>query len=102
MTVTSAMKGLAATVKTVLGDIRNGKWADYAGKIETLGLVSGDDPTLNYVQLPIASWTMTNFTVDDYKDLVKKMYEGTITVSADTSVEPTTEVAVEYAGKIKG
>lgn len=102
MAVTSAMKGLAATVKTVLGDIRIGKWADYAGKIETLGLVSADDPSLNYVQLPTASWTMKNFTVDDYKDLVKKMYDGTVTVSADTSVEPTTDVAVEYAGNIKG
>ena len=54
MTVTSAMKGLGATVKATLKDVsENGNWANYGGKIATLGLVSGDDPELNYVQIPM-------------------------------------------------
>ena len=54
MTVTSAMKGLAATVNTMLTEtILNGNWDNYGGKIETLGLVSGNDPRLNYVGIPM-------------------------------------------------
>ncbi|MGN1047001.1 MAG: BMP family ABC transporter substrate-binding protein, partial [Eubacteriales bacterium] len=102
MTVTSAMKGLAVSVKDVLTGIRNGHWSDYVGKIDNLGLVSGTDPALNYVQLPMDTWSMTNFTIDDYKALVAKLYDGTITVSAVTSEVPEVAVSVEYAGKIKG
>ena len=54
MTVTSAMKGLAPTVQHMLGEVAAGNFANYGGKIETLGLVSGDDPTANYVQIPMA------------------------------------------------
>ena len=42
MTVTSAMKGLAATVNTLLTEIEAGNFASFGGKVETLGLVSGD------------------------------------------------------------
>ena len=40
ITVTSAMKGLAATVNTMLTDIKDGKWDEHKGKIDNLGLVS--------------------------------------------------------------
>ena len=103
MTVTSAMKGLAPTVKDVLTDVvLNGNWSAYAGKIETLGLVSAD-PETNYVQIPMEStqWS-DSFTQDDYKALVAAMFDGTITVSNDISVFPTTEVAVEQYANIKG
>ena len=40
LTVTSAMKGLAPTVKNVLQAISEDKWEDYAGKIDNLGLIS--------------------------------------------------------------
>ncbi len=84
--VTSAMKGLAVTVKNKLQYVVNEeKWTS---KIETLGLVSGTDPEANYVQLPTASWSMTKFTVNDYKALVKKLYDKTIVVSNDTSKAP--------------
>ena len=49
MTVTSAMKGLAATVNTLLTEIKAGNFANYGGKVETLGLVSGTDMDANYV-----------------------------------------------------
>ena len=105
LTVTSAMKGLyPTTVDTLTDVIINGNWEKYAGKVETLGLVSGDDPTANYVQIPMEStqWS-DSFTQDDYKALVKGMFEGTIVVSADVSVEPTvTNVNVDYQGQIVG
>ena len=103
MTVTSAMKGLAPTVKDTLTDVvLNGNWANYAGKIVTLGLISAD-PEANYVQLPMEStqWSDT-FTQEDYKALVAAMFEGTITVSSDIAAFPTTEVAVEQYPNIKG
>lgn len=105
MTVTSAMKGLYPTTIDTLTDIViNGKWADYAGKISTLGLVSGDDPTANYVQIPMDTTQFADgFTKDDYAALVKGMFEGTITVSNDISAIPaTTNATVDDQGNIKG
>ena len=103
MCVTSAMKGLAETVKHMLGEVVAGNFANYGGQVETLGLVNGDDPTANYVQLPMEStqWDDT-FTQDDYKALVKSMFDGTITVSNDTTAMPaTTAVTVNEYGNIK-
>ena len=103
MTVTSAMKGLSATVKSTLEDvINNDNWAAYAGQIATLGLVSGDDPAENFVQLPVEStqWS-DDFTEADYVALVGELFSGARTVSNDISAEPTTTVAVDYQGNIK-
>ena len=104
MTVTSAMKGLAPTVKAILGElILNDNWAQYAGKINTLGLVSGTDVEANYVQIPYEStqWSDT-FTKDDYAALVAAMFDGTVTVSNDTETEPTVQtITVDYQGNIK-
>ena len=103
LTITSAMKGLyPTTVDTLTDVIVNGNWEKYAGKVATLGLVSGDDPTLNYVQIPMESTQWNDgFTQDDYKALVKGMFDGTIKVSADTSAAPTvTNVNVTYQDQI--
>ena len=105
MTITSAMKGLAPTTIDTLTDVViNGKWADYAGKIETLGLVSAD-PEANYVQIPMGSTQFEDgkFTAEDYKALVKGMYEGTVTVSNDISAaEPSAETfTVDFQGNLK-
>lgn len=101
LTVTSAMKGLATTVNTVLGDIKEGKWNDYVGKIDNLGLVS-ENPEENFVQLPIAStqWG-EGFTEDDYRTLVKAMFNGEVTVSNDITALPETSIKVTDYGSIK-
>ena len=104
VTITSAMKGLGATVDTLLAAIQGGSWADYSGQIQNLGLVSGDDVTLNYVQIPLETtqWNDT-FTQDDYKALVAAMFNGEVTVSNDTTAEqPTAEnIAINFQGNIK-
>ena len=108
MTVTSAMKGLyPATYDTLNDVIINGNWANYAGKIATLGLVSADDPTLNYVQIPMEStqWADGAFTQDDYKAMVAAMFNGELTVSNDTSKAASdfaTVITVDDQGAIKG
>ena len=102
MCVTSAMKGLAETVKHMLSEVLAGNFANYGGKIETLGLVNGDDPTANYVQLPMETTQWGDgFTQDDYKALVKAMFDGEVTVSNDTSAMPETTITVNFAGNIK-
>ena len=107
LTVTSAMKGLyPATYDTLTDVIINGNWANYAGKIATLGLVSADDPTLNYVQIPMDStqWADGAFTQDDYKALVKAMFDGTLTVSNDTEKDAkdfATVITIDDQGQIK-
>ena len=108
MVVTSAMKGLyPATYDTLTDVIINGNWANYAGKIETLGLVSGDDPEANYVQIPMGEGTQWSdtFTVDNYKALVKAMFDGSLVVSNDVSkaaADFATVITVDEQGQIVG
>ena len=103
MTVTSAMKGLAPTVKHLLSEVLAGNFANYGGKIDTLGLVSAN-PEENYVQIPTASTQFEDgkFTADDYAALVAAMFDGTITVSNDITAMPAvTNVNVEDLGNLK-
>ena len=107
LTVTSAMKGLyPATYDTLTDVIINGNWDKYVGQIATLGLVSADDPTLNYVQIPMEStqWADGAFTQDDYKALVKEMFDGTLKVSNDITKgakDFATVITVDDQGQIK-
>ena len=98
--ITSAMKGLAPTVNTILTDIFAGKWENYAGKINKLGMVSGTDASLNYVQLPTDTWSMTKFTKADYATLVGKIFDGTIKISDATDKMPATTIKVTQQDNI--
>lgn len=101
MTITSAMKGLAPTVANMLTAIKDGKWEEHVGKIENLGLVS-ENPEDNYVQLPMETTQWGDgFSQDDYKALVKAMFDGEIKVSNDTSALPQTTIKVTDYGSIK-
>jgi len=100
LTVTSAMKGLGATVNTLLAETVAGNFANYGGKVESLGLV-GTDPAANYVQLaPSTQWADT-FTEADYSDLVAKMFNGEITVSDAIDAMPATTITVNDLGTVK-
>ena len=104
MTITSATKGLAPTTIDTLTDVViNGNWEKYAGKIESLGLVSGDDTAANYVGIAASTqFADGQFTEADYAALVKGMFEGTITVSNDTTAEPAVNnTNVEWLGNLK-
>ncbi len=102
LTLTSAMKGLAATVNTLLTETTKGNFANYGGKVETLGLVSGEDASLNYVGLPESTQWADAFTKDDYNKMVAAMFNGEITVSNAIDTEPAvTAVTVEYHGNVK-
>lgn len=101
MTVTSAMKGLAATVRSTLAAVVAGSFA--GGKIDTLGLVS-DNPGDNYVQIAPSTQFNDNFTAEDYQALVAAMHAGTITVSNDitkSAADFATVITVVDQGNIK-
>jgi len=103
VTLTSAMKGLAATVNHMLDEVAAGNFGNYGGKAEALGLVSGDDPSANYVLLPMdtTQWG-DGFSQDNYKALVKDMFDGKITVSDDISAMPAvSNITVNDLGNIK-
>ena len=101
ITVTSAMKGLAATVNTLLTEtILNNNFSAYAGKVENLGIVS-DNPEENYVALaPSTQWS-SDFSEDDYKALVADMNAGKVTVDNGIEAMPATSITVNDFGSIK-
>ena len=99
MTVTSAMKGLAATVNSQLQAVVDGAFE--GGKVDNLGLVS-DVPAENYVQIAPSTQFSDSFTQADYEALVAAMNAGEITVSNDITAEPAVSVVtVDYQGNIK-
>ena len=101
MTVTSAMKGLAPTVKTILGKIVAGEFE--GGVVENLGLVSVV-PEENFVQLAPSTQFADSFTEADYEALVAAMYNGEVTVSNDiegVAADYVTVVTVNALGNIK-
>ena len=101
ITVTSAMKGLAPTVKTMLQALVDGKFE--GGKIDTLGLVS-ETPEENFVQIAGSTQFGEGFTAEDYAALVKKMFAGEIKVDNATDKaagDLATVIAVDDQGSIK-
>lgn len=81
--ITSAMKGLYAATYSALDTYFNGKWDTIGGTLSSLSLTDGD-----YVGLPTDTWSMKNFTVDDYNALVEKIKSGEVSISDDISDYP--------------
>ena len=99
ITVTSAMKGLAATVESALSAILDGSFK--GGKVDTLGLVS-DVPAENFVQIAGSTQFTDDFSEEDYAALVAAMNAGDVTVSNDIAAEPAVKaISVDYQGNIK-
>ena len=99
--ITSAMKGIKQTVIDKLDDYYFKHILEK--NINYLGLVSSEDPEKNYVQLPINNWRMKNFSVEDYKALLKEFIDGTREVSSDIEDYPHVSeyTKVNYRGSIK-
>ena len=101
ITVTSAMKGLAATVNTMLAEVVAGNFDNYRGQIKTMGLVDAD-PAKNYVQLPAETTQWTDaYTYENYVELVGKMLAGEVVVDNGIGAMPETVVTVNEYGNIK-
>lgn len=78
--ITSAVKGLAASVEKVLGQFYAGEWDTVlANKTQNLG--AADDAT----GLPTETWSMKNFKKAQYEDLYAKIKAGEIVPKADVA-----------------
>ena len=75
--VTSAMKGLAASVQWACAKVYDGSFAAMGGTCATLG--AKDDA----VGLPTATWSLTKWSVDDYNAMIQAMADGTLVVDND-------------------
>ena len=101
ITITSATKGLAATVKAILTAIQGGSFEEMGGKVVTLGLVSATNMDDNYVGLGKYTEFCETFTDVDYANMVAAMYNGELVVSNDTTAAPEVSITVNYYGNIK-
>ena len=75
--ITSAMKGLAASVQWACAKVYDGSFAEMGGTCATLGAKD------NAVGLPTATWSLTQWTVDEYNDMLAAMADGSLVVDAD-------------------
>ena len=75
--ITSAMKGLAASVQWACAKVYDGSFAEMGGTCATLGAKD------NAVGLPTATWSLTQWTVDEYNDKLAAMADGSLVVDAD-------------------
>ncbi|MDY6041485.1 MAG: BMP family ABC transporter substrate-binding protein [Candidatus Faecousia sp.] len=82
--ITSAMKGLQNVTETVLAELNAGNWATYGGKVSNFGLLEGE-----YVGLPVDTWSLANFSVEDYQAVKSQIQDGTIVVDNSTEALPT-------------
>ena len=75
--VTSATKGLSSAVQWAVAKVYDNTFSEIGGKGTALG--AKDDA----VGLPTATWSMTNYSVEDYNAQLADMISGKLTVDAD-------------------
>ena len=90
--ITSAMKGLADATVWAITKHYAGEWADIGGTATALGAAD------NAVGLPTATWSLANWSVEDYEALFAEIVAGNVTISDELVVAPesTDNVTVNY------
>ena len=68
------MKGLSASVQWALAKNFDGSWEEIGGKATSLGAAN------DAVGLPTDTWSLENWTVEDYEKLFAAMKDGTLVV----------------------
>ena len=75
----SALKGIGEAAQQALTAAYGSDWANYGGKLTTLGAAEGA------VGLPTDTWSLKNWTVDQYKAMFEKIVKGEISIDNDFS-----------------
>ncbi len=83
--VTSAMKGLADAVQWAVAKVYDGSWDEIGGVPTSLGAAEDS------VGLPTATWSLENYTVAEYEELLASVKSGSFTVDNDFSKLETTD-----------
>ena len=90
--ITSAMKGLADAAQWAMAKYYEGKWTEIGNNCTSLGAKD------NAVGLPTATWSLNNWTVEDYKALFAEIVAGKVNISSELVLHPetTANVTVNY------
>jgi len=75
--VTSAMKELSDAVEWSLAKVYDDTFSEIGGVATSLGVEE------DAVGLPTDSWSLTNYTVEQYEEMYQKVKDGTLAVDAD-------------------
>lgn len=75
--ITSALKGVGEAATWAVGKAYDGSWADIGGVATSLG--AKDDA----VGLPVATWSLEGWTVEEYQTLFQSIVDGTLVVDSD-------------------
>ena len=74
--ITSALKGVSAAASWAIGKAYDGTWASLNGAV-SLGAKDGA------TGLPTATWSLKNFSVDEYKAMLADIVSGKLQISSD-------------------
>ena len=74
--ITSALKGVKEAASWAIGKAYDGTWASLNGAV-SLGAADGA------TGLPEATWSLKNFTVDEYKAMLADIVSGKLQISSD-------------------
>lgn len=90
--ITSAMKGLSDAAVWAIGKHYDGQWEEIGGKGTSLGAAD------NAVGLPTATWSLQNWTVEEYEALFAEIAAGNVEISEElvTTPESTENVTINY------
>ncbi len=77
--ITSAMKGLSDAVQWAVAKVYDDSFSEIGGESTSLGVKE------NAIALPTDTWSLTNYSVEDYKELYQKVLDGTLVVDNDYS-----------------
>ena len=86
--VTSATKGLASAVQWALAKVYDGTFSEIGGNATSLGADN------NAVGLPTATWSMQNFTVEEYEALFQKILSGEVTIDNNSKMSNPAEAGL--------
>ncbi len=75
--ITSAMKGLSDATQWAIAKVYDNTFSEIGGTGTSLGVAQ------NSVGLPTATWSLQNYTVEDYEALFQKVLDGEITIDND-------------------
>ncbi len=75
--VTSAMKSLADATQWAIAKVYDGSFSEIGGVGTALGVAD------NAVGLPTATWSLENYTAEEYEDLYAKVASGEVSIDAD-------------------
>ncbi|HIT30886.1 MAG TPA: BMP family ABC transporter substrate-binding protein [Candidatus Scatomorpha stercoravium] len=79
--VTSAMKGIDQAAILCLGHHYDGTWEEVGGKTTTLGAAQ------DAVGLPTDTWSLENFSVEEYETLFASIKDGSLVIDAEYPVD---------------